>query len=73
MSSALAIALVVTVLLHGMIIYLFATHKIATSAASVPPILVTFIDKPPRPAVQLTIPAVTNAQALVCATSCPDF
>jgi protein TonB len=68
---ARGIALVVTVLLHGMLIYLFATHKITASAASVPPVLVAFIDKPPRPAVQLTT-AVTLMRPKLSPITMPE-
>jgi TonB family protein len=56
--SSRGIALVIVVALHGMIIYLLATHKIAIGSPGAPPVLVTIIEQSRRPAVQLRIPAL---------------
>jgi periplasmic protein TonB len=67
-----AFVMLVIVIAHGTIIYLFAAGKMATGTAAMPPIMVTLVDKPLRPATQLTIPVAALAAPKLSAIPTPD-
>jgi TonB family protein len=67
-----AFVMVVILVVHGTIIYLFAAEKMTIGTAAVAPIAVTIMEMPHRPAIQLTIPVATLAAPKLSAMATPD-